>query len=88
MNMSDVVNGNTEKLFSLKEDLQKNRLKICYSCPLYSKKHGGTCNSGLYLNVNTGDVSTKPKSGYKNGCGCIIIYKVKDSNAKCPLDKW
>ena len=58
MNVGDILNGHIKELLNLGEDLSKNRLQICYSCPLYSKKLGGLCNDKLWLNINTGDVNT------------------------------
>lgn len=88
MNVFDIVNGHTKEILNLNQDLSQNRLKICYSCPLYSKRFGGICNNKLWLNVNTGDVSTQPKEGYKNGCGCRLLAKTRLANAKCPVGKW
>ena len=88
MNVIDIVTGHTKELLNLGEDLSKNRLRICYSCPLYSNKLGGICNSKLWLNVNTGDVSTTAKSGYKRGCGCRLSAKTRLAQAKCPAGKW
>lgn len=88
MNIFDIANGHVKELFGLNKDLSQNRLKICYSCPLYSTKLGGTCNNKLWLNVNTGDVSTTPKEGYKNGCSCRLSAKTRLPNAVCPVGKW
>ena len=46
------------------------------------------CNSRLWLNVNTGDVSTTMKPGYINGCSCRLHAKTRLPNAKCPAGKW
>lgn len=88
MNVVDIVTGHTKELLNLGEDLSKNRLRICYGCPLYSNKLGGICNSRLWLNINTGDVSTTAKPGYERGCGCKLSYKVKNVSSKCPVGKW
>lgn len=88
MNVVDIVTGHTKELLNLGEDLSKNRLKICYSCPLYSNKLGGICNSKLWLNVNTGDVSTTVKPGYVRGCSCRLNAKTRLANATCPAGKW
>lgn len=63
-------------------------MDICEVCPLFVNRNGGICNSSLWLNVETGDVSSTPKDGYKKGCGCLLQYKVKGENAKCPVGKW
>lgn len=88
MNAFDIVNGHVKELLNLEEDLSKNRLKVCYRCPLYSRKLGGTCNNRLWLNVNTGDVSISRKDGYINGCGCRLKAKTRLPNAECPVGKW
>ena len=46
------------------------------------------CNSRLWLNRNTGDVSVIMKPGYIKGCGCRLRSKTRLPNAKCPVDKW
>lgn len=88
LNLVDIITGHTKELFNLGEELSKSRLKICYSCPLFSNRLGGICNNRLWLNVNTGDVSTTAKPGYVRGCGCRILAKTRLSNAKCPAGKW
>ncbi len=67
---------------------EQERLYICFKCPLFSKKFGGVCNNKLWLNVKTGDISLYEKDGYQRGCGCLIESKIKNKNAKCPLNKW
>ena len=88
MNIFDIANGHVKEVLNLNQNLSNNRLKICYSCPLYSSKLGGTCNNKLWLNVNTGDVSMENKSGYKRGCGCRLLAKTRLPNAICPVGKW
>lgn len=88
MNILDIVNGHVKEILNLNQDLSQNRLKICYSCPLYTTKLGGMCNNKLWLNVNTGDVSMENKSGYKRGCGCRLLSKTRLPNAVCPVGKW
>lgn len=86
--LSQIIKGYTNLVLGNKEELSKNRLKICYSCPLYLQKLGGICNNRLWLNVNTGDVSVSEKPGYKRGCGCSLPAKTRVTEAKCPLSKW
>lgn len=88
MNIIDIATGHVKNLLNLDEDLSKSRLRICYSCPLYSNKFGGMCNDKLWLNPNTGDVSIKSKPGYKRGCGCLLLAKTRLLNVKCPVEKW
>ena len=88
MNIIDIANGHVKEVFNINEDLYKKRLQVCYRCLLYSKKLGGICNNKLYMNPNTGDVSTKPKDGYIRGCGCLLLRKTAIANSTCPLGKW
>lgn len=88
MEIGNIIQGHWNELTGKNTDISSNRLKICYACPIYSSKLGGVCNSKLWLNVNTGDVSTEPKKGYKNGCNCRLQAKTRIPNAVCPLSKW
>ena len=65
----------------------KEREQICKECPIY-EPYKGICNPKLYLNPDTGDVSTTPKNGYIRGCGCMISYKLKNPNNHCTVGKW
>ena len=71
-------------------ELVKIREKICKSCPLYKMKYGfiAICNSKLYLNKENNDVSTVPKEGYRQGCGCSIEYRVQNPKLHCVCGKW
>lgn len=64
-----------------------DRLSICKKCPICDTNKW-ICNSKLYLNPETNDVSVKPKTGYIKGCGCLLQVKTKNPNAKCPTGKW
>ena len=88
--MIDIIDGHLKELFNKEEDLSKQRVNICKSCPLYKIDSilGGICNSKLYLNLETNQVSTYPRKGYYNGCGCRIQAKSRLITAKCPLNKW
>ena len=88
MEVKNIIQGHINEVFNINEDISKNRLKICYRCHLYSNKLGGICNSRLWLNRNTGDVSVIMKPGYIKGCGCRLRSKTRLPNAKCPVDKW
>lgn len=68
--------------------MSKKRLKICYTCPLYSSKFGGICNNKLWLNPNTGDVSLTEKKNYVRGCSCRLLAKTRLANQACPAGKW
>ena len=88
--MIDIIDGHLKELFNKEEDLSKQRVNICKSCPLYKIDSilGEVCNSKLYLNLETNQVSTYPRKGYYNGCGCRIQAKSRLITAKCPLNKW
>lgn len=87
-NVGNIVKGHINELLNINEDISTKRLQICYSCPLYSNQLGGVCNNRLWLNPTTGDVSTKKKPGYINGCSCRLAAKTRLPNAVCPAKKW
>ena len=88
MQIFDIIQGHTNELLNINEELSKSRLKICYRCPLYSKRLGGICNNRLWLNPNTGDISVNKKEGYIRGCGCALKYKTNNRDEQCPAGKW
>lgn len=89
MGVTDIFQGHTNELLGLNKDISKTRLDICIKCPLYKKTIAGPiCNSKLWLDVKTGDVSLTSKQGYKNGCGCRLNAKTTLPLAECPLSKW
>lgn len=88
MEVGQIIKGHINEALNLNADISKPRLQICHTCPLFAKVLGGLCNSQLWLNPNTGDVSTEPKDGYKRGCGCRVNAKTRLTNAQCPLGKW
>jgi len=63
----------------------ENRLEICKKCPIYSK---GRCNSNLWINPNTDEVSTYSKPGFIRGCNCLISVKAKSPYNHCVAGKW
>ena len=69
----------------MKEFSTNERLIICSMCPIFSN---GKCNSKLWLNPDTDEVSTYARSGYVRGCGCIINVKAKNPNNHCIAGKW
>ena len=88
--MRDIIEGHLNELFNKEEDLSKQRIEVCKSCPLYKIDSilGEICNSKLYLNPETNQTSTYPRQGYYNGCGCRLSSKTRLTYAKCPLQKW
>ena len=67
------------------EDLVKTRIKICERCPIYSR---GRCNSNLWINPDTNEVSTYARTGYIRGCNCLIAVKARNPNNHCVAGKW
>ena len=65
----------------------EERKKICENCPIYSPSRG-LCNPKLWLNPDTGDVSTFAKAGYIKGCGCYIPVKMRNLTNHCIAGKW
>ena len=58
----------------------EDRLKICNICPIYNN---GRCNSNLWLNPDTNEVSTYAKMGYIRGCNCYISVKARNPHNHC-----
>lgn len=46
------------------------------------------CNSKLWLNPDTNEVSLTAKDGFVQGCGCRLLAKTTLPNAKCVAGKW
>lgn len=88
MEIGQIVKGTINEVLGLNKDISLERSKICYLCPLYSKKLGGICNNKLWLNIETGQISLEKKDGYYNGCGCRINAKTTLLDAECPIGKW
>ena len=88
MEIGQIVKGHVNEVLGLNEDLKEKRMKICLQCPLYKDTLGGICNSKLWLNPKTGDVSTEHEDGYYRGCGCRLQAKTTLSTATCPAKKW
>jgi hypothetical protein len=65
----------------------QERTNICKKCPICDLDNW-VCNGKLYLNPETNDISVSPKEGYIKGCGCAILYKVKNPSKHCPAKKW
>jgi hypothetical protein len=70
----------------MKEFNIDERLAICKKCPIFTLD--GRCNSKLWLNPNTDEVSTHAKIGYVRGCNCIIKVKARNFNNHCIAGKW
>ena len=55
--IAQIIEGHAKEALGLDTDISEARLRICHRCPLFSNALGGMCNSRLWLNVETGDVS-------------------------------
>lgn len=88
MEIGHIIKGHINEALNLNKDISKSRMQICLSCPLYSPILGGICNSKLWLDPLTGEVSTNKKDGYVNGCECRLSAKTRLTDAKCPANKW
>lgn len=89
MDISAILNGHLNEVLGLNKDIATPRLKICSECPLLrDTAFGPICDSKVWIDLETGDISYKRKAGYKNGCGCRLTAKTTLINAKCPIGKW
>lgn len=86
--IKNIIQGHFNEIIGKNSELSQERLKVCYSCPIYSYDLGGRCNNKLWLNPNTGDVSTVQKAGYVRGCNCRLNAKTRLINEQCPAGKW
>lgn len=89
MGLKAILDGHTNELLGLNKDASEARMKICKQCPLFKKTIvGPICNSRLWLDLETGEISTTKKDRYKNGCGCRLEAKTTLLSAVCPINKW
>ena len=89
MEIGNIVQGHVNEMLGLNKDLKYERIKVCLQCPLYKDSLvGPICNSAIYWNPDTNDISPSEKEGYVNGCGCRLAAKTTLPNAKCPANKW
>ena len=65
----------------------EERMNICKRCPIFSPMDE-RCNSRLWINPDTNEVSTSFRTGFVRGCGCIVSVKVKNSLNHCVAGKW
>ncbi len=90
MGLGAIVEGHIKEITKQNQNLSDIRMNICRECPLFKviPVAGPICNNRLYLNVQTGDISETPKTGYRKGCGCRLQAKTRLDKAMCPLGKW
>ena len=87
--INKVAQGFFNELMNKETETHTKRMVHCKQCKLlyHDSLFGETCNSELYVNPKTGEVSTTDRPGFKNGCGCIIRSKTRVPDAHCPLGK-
>ena len=89
MGVGAIIDGHIKEALGINGDMSEVRTKICRDCPLYKKTPvGPVCNSKLWVNKETGEVSNYKRDKFTNGCGCRIQAKTRLSYSHCPLDKW
>jgi len=90
MSISQIINGTYKNLLNKDEELYKERIAICHKCKLLKKDKifGEVCNSTLYLNPATNEISKTAKPGFRHGCGCVLGSKTRVEDTECPLGKW
>ena len=88
INVIDILDGHIKEMFNINDQLVKERMAICMSCPLYLKSPiGPICNAKLWINKDK-EVSTKEKDGYTRGCNCRLDSKTRVPHAKCIIGQW
>ena len=87
---SQIAKGFYNNLLNKEEVLYQERYFICKACKLIKvdKIFGEICNSTLYLNPKTNEISNVEKEGFKNGCSCVLRSKLRNVESECPLGKW
>lgn len=88
MQILDIINGHANELLNINNELSESRMKICRKCPIFKDILGGICNSKLWLNPETNEVSAKPKDGFARGCECRLLAKTRVPTATCVAGKW
>ena len=90
MPIADIAQGFYNNLTKKKEQLYKDRIKICKTCKLYKVDNvfGPICNKSLFVNPETEEVSRTRQPGFYSGCGCLLGAKTRVENTKCPLRRW
>ena len=88
MEIGNIIHGHVNEVLGLNEDLKEKRMQICRKCPLYKDTLGGICNSSLWLNPKTNEISTEQENDYYRGCGCRLQAKTTLATASCPAKKW
>lgn len=85
----NIVDGHIKELKGENQELYEKRLAICKKCPLFKESGVGfVCNRQLWMNPETGEVSTENIVNWVRGCGCRLNAKLRIPSMKCPANKW
>lgn len=88
--LKQIAEGIYNNITNKQEELFEYRISICNKCKLIKDDpfFGEVCNSKLWLNPITDELSTTEKEGFFKGCGCILSSKCRVPEAQCPIKKW
>jgi len=90
MSINSIIEGTFKNLLNKDQALYLERIAVCHKCKLLKRDRifGEICNSTLFLNPRTNELSPIPKPGFKNGCSCVLGSKCRVLDEQCPLGKW
>lgn len=88
MSIRDIINGHSNELLNINEELSKSRLEICKDCKLFSEKwYGIVCDRNKWVDKND-IVYNEYVPNATRGCGCRLEAKSRNEDNVCPLKKW
>lgn len=90
VNVKHIAKGWANDALGRGEQLYKERIAICRTCPLYKSNSmfGPQCDGSKCLDLKTGEVTHIPGKGRVCGCSCYLDKKTRVKEAKCVLNKW
>ena len=88
INPLHIAEGIANNALGINKSMSELRMEVCRKCPLFSNKFGGLCNSRLWLDPETNDISDVKQPGYISGCGCKLSFKTSVASEECPAGKW
>lgn len=87
--VKEIAEGHWNEFTGKEQDLSKQRLEICSTCPLISETAlGPICDSSKCWDTINEKVVSYPGENIVCGCGCRLQAKTSLKNAKCVLGKW
>ena len=79
--LDKVVEGENNFDNGTNDELAEIRYRICSGCPMFQKEPISF--------LRTDDKAVPGLSGKMcDECGCVLSYKLRLENEKCPLGKW